>query len=70
MRQYGQLLTHYRLCSAQTVEQVFTIMHHVAEDCGRPETLLQLPILNAFVSLEQSPHVHSLSKVGRMAHAL
>ena len=63
MRQYAHLLTHFRRCSSHTVERVFTMMHDVASDCGRAQTLLQLPILNAFISIEQSSYARQLSKV-------
>ena len=90
MRQYGHLLSNFRQCSPQTIEQVrlaaieqryqnmdvitrmwccvcrlqaFTMMHHIAVDCGRIDVLLQLPILNAFVELEQCSFSLNLSKV-------
>ena len=39
------------------------MMHHIAVDCGRIDVLLQLPILNAFVELEQCSFSLNLSKV-------
>ncbi|KAH9488542.1 hypothetical protein Btru_062148 [Bulinus truncatus] len=48
MAKYGILLEHQQLNKETLNVAVLTMMYHVAGDCRRQDTLMQLPILKAF----------------------
>ena len=51
MRNYGVLVETVEHNSMMVNNCVFTMMHHIAGDCGKPEVLLQVHILKAFLEM-------------------
>ncbi|GAB1600996.1 protein timeless-like isoform X2 [Argonauta hians] len=51
MQRYGSLLEYFNKNSPCVNDSIFTMMHHVAGDCKRPEVLMQMPILKLFTEL-------------------
>jgi len=51
---YGYLLENYEQNSPCLNDCIMTMLHHISGDCGRPEMLLQIPILNTFMEIYES----------------
>ncbi|XP_012943985.1 protein timeless [Aplysia californica] len=51
MTKYGSLLEHQELNRETLNVAVLTMMYHVAGDCKRQDTLMQLPILKSFYEI-------------------
>ncbi|XP_060078749.1 protein timeless-like [Ylistrum balloti] len=51
MEKYGLLLEHFLNNSVEVNNCVLTMMHHVAGQCGSPHVLLQKPILDTFLEI-------------------
>lgn len=51
MQQYARLLENFDNNSTAVNDSIFTMMHHVAGDCNKPEVLMQMTILKIFTDL-------------------
>ena len=65
MGQYGHLLERYEENSHEVNDCVLTLMHHIAGDCNKHETLLQFPIIKKMAAIANYP---SLSVVGSLCY--
>lgn len=54
VRAYGYLLENYEQNSPCLNDCIMTMLHHISGDCGHPETLLQIPILNTFMEIYEN----------------
>lgn len=54
VRAYGFLLETYEENTPCLNDCIMTMMHHISGDCKKPETLLQLPILNTFMEMYEN----------------
>lgn len=54
MQKYGRLLENFEYNNAVVNNCIFTMMHHVAGDCEKPNALLQVQILRTFLEILDS----------------
>jgi len=54
VRAYGYLLENYEQNSPCLNDCIMTMLHHISGDCGRPEVLLQIPILSTFMEIYEN----------------
>lgn len=54
MQKYGRLLENFEYNNAVLNNCIFTMMHHVAGDCEKPNALLQVQILRTFLEILDS----------------
>ncbi|KAL3847895.1 hypothetical protein ACJMK2_018786 [Sinanodonta woodiana] len=57
MQKYGVLLKNFYSNSPLVNDYIFTMMHHVAGDCERSQSLMQVSILKMFIQLWESEHL-------------
>ncbi|KAK3095071.1 hypothetical protein FSP39_009913 [Pinctada imbricata] len=53
MKNYGVLVENVQYNNLMVNNCLFTMMHHVAGDCGKPEVLLQVHILKTFLDISE-----------------
>ena len=61
MDQYGKLLERYEENSHEVNECVLTLMHHIAGDCDKHETLLQFPIIRKMAEIANYSSLSAVS---------
>lgn len=63
MQQYARLLENFDNNSTAVNDSIFTMMHHVAGDCNKPEVLMQMTILKIFTDLcDESKFISNVRK--------
>ena len=61
MDQYGKLLERYEENSHEVNECVLTLMHHIAGDCDKHETLLQFSIIRKMAEIANYSSLSAVS---------
>ncbi|XP_063428771.1 protein timeless-like isoform X2 [Mytilus trossulus] len=54
MQYYGTMLENFENNRSVVNLYVFTMMHHIAGDCEKPEVLMQMPIIQALMEIDGS----------------